>query len=50
MTQVAPLSGERYAQRSPTNHPERIAAPFLLLQGLEDEICPPVERFVERVA
>ncbi len=47
-----PAAAERYAQRSPMNHPERITVPFLLMQGLEDEICPPVqcERFVERIA
>lgn len=43
---------ERYRERSPVNHADRIAAPFVLLQGLEDEICPPVqsERLLERVA
>ncbi|HEU5130135.1 MAG TPA: LpqB family beta-propeller domain-containing protein [Glycomyces sp.] len=43
---------ERYRDRSPVNHAERIAAPFVLLQGLEDEICPPAqsERLLERVA
>ena len=47
-----PASKQRYHDRSPSNFPERITAPFLLLQGLEDEICPPVqaERFVELVA
>lgn len=47
-----PATAQRYADRSPINYPEGITAPFLLLQGLEDEICPPVqcERFVERIA
>lgn len=47
-----PATKQRYHDRSPSNFPERITAPFLLLQGLEDEICPPVqaERFVELVA
>lgn len=42
----------RYAERSPTEHAERITAPFLLLQGLDDVICPPAqcERFLERMA
>ncbi|MGW0911340.1 dipeptidyl-peptidase 5 [Streptomyces sp. NPDC002784] len=42
----------RYAERSPTEHAERITAPFLLLQGLDDVICPPVqcERFLARMA
>ncbi|WP_129668664.1 S9 family peptidase [Phytoactinopolyspora endophytica] len=41
-----------YRERSPMTYPERVTAPFLLLQGLEDEICPPVqaERFVEAMA
>ncbi|WP_233515125.1 S9 family peptidase [Marinitenerispora sediminis] len=47
-----PAARERYEERSPVNHAERITAPFVLLQGLEDEICPPVqsERFLERIA
>ncbi|MER5471866.1 prolyl oligopeptidase family serine peptidase [Streptomyces sp. NPDC002685] len=38
----------RYADRSPSAHTDRITAPFLLLQGLDDAICPPVqcERFL----
>ncbi|GAA3293201.1 prolyl oligopeptidase family serine peptidase [Streptomyces cinereospinus] len=42
----------RYAQRSPAEHADRITAPFLLLQGLDDVICPPAqcERFLERMA
>ncbi|WP_460499411.1 prolyl oligopeptidase family serine peptidase [Glycomyces tarimensis] len=34
---------ERYRDRSPVNHAERIKAPFILLQGLEDAICPPAQ-------
>ncbi|GAA3486590.1 MULTISPECIES: prolyl oligopeptidase family serine peptidase [Streptomyces] len=49
---VGPLATcpEVYAERSPS--PERITAPFLLLQGLDDPVCPPVqaERFVGRMA
>ncbi|MFD5892730.1 prolyl oligopeptidase family serine peptidase [Streptomyces sp. NPDC060366] len=42
----------RYRERSPINHVDRITAPFLLLQGLDDVICPPVqcERFLQRLA
>jgi dienelactone hydrolase len=42
---------ERYVERSPARHAERITAPFLLLQGLDDVICPPVqcERFLARL-
>ncbi|MFB7509010.1 S9 family peptidase [Streptomyces broussonetiae] len=42
----------RYAERSPTSHADRLTAPFLLLQGLDDVICPPAqsERFLARIA
>ncbi|MEU4657318.1 prolyl oligopeptidase family serine peptidase [Streptomyces sp. NPDC023723] len=42
----------RYAERSPAAHADRVSAPFLLLQGLDDVICPPAqcERFLARVA
>ncbi|MFF1476399.1 prolyl oligopeptidase family serine peptidase [Streptomyces sp. NPDC058301] len=42
----------RYAERSPITHAERISVPFLLLQGLDDVICRPVqcERFLARTA
>ncbi|MYX75666.1 prolyl oligopeptidase family serine peptidase [Streptomyces sp. SID3915] len=42
---------ERYRERSPINHTDRLTAPFVLLQGLDDPICPPVqcERFLERI-
>lgn len=50
---VGPLAEvpARYAERSPAEHADRLSAPFLLLQGLDDVICPPVqcERFLERV-
>lgn len=50
---VGPLAEvpARYAERSPSEHAERITAPFLLLQGLDDVICPPVqcERFLEKL-
>ncbi|TXS57563.1 S9 family peptidase [Streptomyces sp. t39] len=51
---VGPLADVpgRYRDRSPINHVDRITAPFLLLQGLDDVICPPAqcERFLERIA
>ncbi|MGW6015474.1 prolyl oligopeptidase family serine peptidase [Streptomyces sp. NPDC055210] len=41
----------RYAERSPTEHADKVTAPFLLLQGLDDVICPPAqcERFLARL-
>ncbi|MEU9135676.1 LpqB family beta-propeller domain-containing protein [Streptomyces sp. NPDC048404] len=41
----------RYTERSPSTHADGITAPFLLLQGLDDAVCPPVqcERFLARV-
>ncbi|GHJ99525.1 prolyl oligopeptidase family serine peptidase [Streptomyces sp. NPDC003753] len=41
----------RYTERSPVEHADRITVPFLLLQGLEDPICPPAqcERFLARL-
>ncbi|WP_031004503.1 prolyl oligopeptidase family serine peptidase [Streptomyces sp. NRRL F-5727] len=43
---------ERYEERSPLEHVDRITAPFLLLQGLDDVICPPAQaqRLLARVA
>ncbi|MFI7500014.1 S9 family peptidase [Streptomyces sp. NPDC049687] len=53
-TLVGPLAEvpARYAERSPLEHADRIAVPFLLLQGLDDVICPPAqcERFLARLA
>ncbi|MEV6721760.1 prolyl oligopeptidase family serine peptidase [Streptomyces xanthochromogenes] len=42
---------DRYRDRSPAQHTDRITAPFLLLQGLDDAICPPVqcEQFLEKL-
>ena len=39
-------------QRSPVNRADRIGRPFLLMQGLDDVICPPVQAnaFLERMA
>lgn len=43
---------ERSLERSPVHHAERIEVPFLLLQGLEDEVCPPAqaEKLLQAVA
>ncbi|MCX5386562.1 prolyl oligopeptidase family serine peptidase [Streptomyces sp. NBC_00083] len=42
----------RYRERSPGGQADRVTAPFLLLQGLDDAICPPVqcEEFLEKMA
>ncbi|MGK5731539.1 S9 family peptidase [Streptomyces sp. URMC 124] len=34
---------ERYRERSPLHRADRISAPFLLLQGLADPVCPPAQ-------
>ncbi|WP_030900447.1 prolyl oligopeptidase family serine peptidase [Streptomyces sp. NRRL F-5126] len=51
---IGPLAEvpERYAERSPINLVDAIKAPFLLLQGLDDVICPPAQcdRFLAAVA
>ncbi|NEA45366.1 LpqB family beta-propeller domain-containing protein [Streptomyces sp. SID10815] len=53
-TLVGPVAQvpERYAERSPATHADRLTAPFVLLQGLDDVICRPVqcERFLARLA
>jgi dipeptidyl aminopeptidase/acylaminoacyl peptidase len=38
-----PEYAARYEQRSPANHAEDLAGPVLMLQGLDDQICPPVQ-------
>jgi dipeptidyl aminopeptidase/acylaminoacyl peptidase len=38
-----PEAEDRYRERSPLHHAERIAAPVLLLQGLEDRVVPPAQ-------
>jgi dienelactone hydrolase len=47
-----PEASAVYHDRSPVNRADRLSAPFLLLQGLEDVICPPLQagRFLDRVA
>ncbi|MGW3812668.1 LpqB family beta-propeller domain-containing protein [Streptomyces sp. NPDC005046] len=48
---IAEVPG-RYLERSPSAHADGITAPFLLLQGLDDAVCPPVqcERFLAVLA
>ncbi|MEU5399983.1 prolyl oligopeptidase family serine peptidase [Streptomyces sp. NPDC005963] len=50
---IGPLTDvpDRYRERSPLQHTDRITTPFLLLQGLDDVICPPVqaERFLQQM-
>ncbi|GAA4672846.1 prolyl oligopeptidase family serine peptidase [Streptomyces chumphonensis] len=43
---------ERYRRRSPARNAARLTVPFLLLQGLDDAICPPeqCERFLAALA
>ncbi|WP_031509827.1 prolyl oligopeptidase family serine peptidase [Streptomyces megasporus] len=43
---------DRYRDRSPVHHADRVTTPFLLLQGLDDVICPPAQcdRFLAEVA
>ena len=38
-----PQTRDRYVERSPINHVDRMAGPILLLQGLDDQICPPAQ-------
>ena len=47
-----PQASADYHDRSPVNRADHLSAPFLLLQGLDDVICPPLqaERFLDRVA
>ncbi|MEU9603309.1 prolyl oligopeptidase family serine peptidase [Streptomyces sp. NPDC048057] len=42
---IGPLAEvpDRYRERTPLHHVDRVVAPFLLLQGLDDAICPPVQ-------
>ncbi|MET0134407.1 MAG: prolyl oligopeptidase family serine peptidase [Kibdelosporangium sp.] len=47
-----PEHQDRYTDRSPIHHVDKLAGPVLLLQGLEDEVCPPeqADRFVASLA
>ncbi|MEU8568534.1 prolyl oligopeptidase family serine peptidase [Streptomyces pathocidini] len=49
---IGPPDEARYRERSPLHHADRITAPFLLLQGLDDPVCPPAqcERLLAAVA
>ncbi|MFI9778712.1 prolyl oligopeptidase family serine peptidase [Streptomyces sp. NPDC051956] len=38
-----PAERDRYEERSPVNHAQTIRAPFVLLQGLDDTVCPPAQ-------
>jgi dipeptidyl aminopeptidase/acylaminoacyl peptidase len=38
-----PQTRDRYVERSPFTHLDRLAGPILLLQGLDDQICPPAQ-------
>ncbi|TWH19343.1 prolyl oligopeptidase family serine peptidase [Prauserella rugosa] len=44
-----PETAQRYRARSPMHNLDNLAAAVLMLQGLEDEICPPeqAQRFVD---
>ncbi|MEU6406398.1 prolyl oligopeptidase family serine peptidase [Streptomyces sp. NPDC046985] len=46
-----PEAADRYAQVSPLRGAHRVRAPFVLLQGLDDPVCPPVqaEAFLKRL-
>ncbi|MGO1052419.1 dipeptidyl-peptidase 5 [Crossiella sp. CA198] len=47
-----PEAEARYRERSPSNRVDQLAGPILLLQGLEDQVCPPeqCDRFLEALA
>ena len=36
-----PQANDRYVERSPIGHVDRLAVPILLLQGLDDQVVPP---------
>jgi dipeptidyl aminopeptidase/acylaminoacyl peptidase len=38
-----PQARQHYQDRSPTNRVDKLTGPILILQGLEDEICPPAQ-------
>lgn len=38
-----PDQKDRYRERSPVTHADRIRAPLLLMQGADDAICPPAQ-------
>lgn len=38
-----PEAEHRYREQAPIHHVDKIRAPFVLLQGLDDNICPPAQ-------
>ena len=38
-----PEHTDRYVERAPANNAGQLAGPVLMLQGLDDQICPPVQ-------
>ncbi|MFO7191583.1 prolyl oligopeptidase family serine peptidase [Thermocrispum sp.] len=46
-----PEDRQKYVDRSPITHTDSLACPVLLLQGLEDEVCPPeqAQAFVDAI-
>ena len=38
-----PEAAELYRRRSPLHHPEGLSCPVIVLQGLEDQVVPPVQ-------
>ncbi|MFB7400268.1 alpha/beta hydrolase family protein [Streptomyces rubiginosohelvolus] len=46
-----PDAADRYAHQSPLRAADRIRTPFVLLQGLDDTVCPPAqaERLLQRI-
>ncbi|MEU2800759.1 prolyl oligopeptidase family serine peptidase [Streptomyces sp. NPDC007117] len=46
-----PDTADRYARQSPLREADRIRTPFVLLQGLDDTVCPPAqaERLLRRI-
>jgi dipeptidyl aminopeptidase/acylaminoacyl peptidase len=49
---VLPTDRDRYVERAPLSHVDKLAHPVLLLQGLEDKVVPPsqAELFVSALA
>ncbi|HUF96562.1 MAG TPA: prolyl oligopeptidase family serine peptidase [Ilumatobacter sp.] len=46
-----PEQADRYAERSPINHVDRLTTPLIVLQGLDDTVVPPAhsDRIVDAV-
>ena len=43
-----PEAAELWRERSPINHADRIRAPVIILQGLEDKVVPPSQSELDR--